>query len=122
LPIALVSGQFGRLDLGDTGSVLAVIGLALFPTLIGHTANNYAVRFLPPLTVSFFTLAEPLLATAAAVLVLTELPAPEELPTYVLFFAATVFYLVRSRGAPLEALPKRRPRDSTSGRKRGSSR
>jgi drug/metabolite transporter (DMT)-like permease len=122
LPIALVRGQFGRLDLGDTGSVLAVIGLALFPTLIGHTANNYAVRFLPPLTVSFFTLAEPLLATAAAVLVLTELPAPEELPTYVLFFAATVFYLVRSRGAPLEALPKRRPRDSTSGRKRDSSR
>ena len=122
LPVALVGGQFGRMDLGDLGSTLALIGLALFPTLIGHTANNYAVRFLPPLTVSFFTLAEPLLATAAAVLVLSELPAPLELPTYLLFLAATVYYVVRSRGAPLEKLPKRRPRDFTSGRKRGSSR
>jgi drug/metabolite transporter (DMT)-like permease len=106
LPFALAGGELARTDLGDTASALALLGLALLPTLIGHSANNYAVRFLPPLTVSFFTLAEPVLATAAAALVLTELPAPAEVPTYALFLCATVFYLVRSRGGPLEQLPR----------------
>jgi drug/metabolite transporter (DMT)-like permease len=122
LPLAFAGEGFGGLEIQDTVSTLALVALALFPTLIGHTANNYAVRFLPPLTVSFFTLAEPLLATVAAVLVLNELPVVLEVPTYVLFLAATVFYLVRSRGAPLEELPRKPRSGATCGRRRGSSR
>jgi len=120
LPLALLGGGPGRVNLGDTGSILALVGLALFPTLIGHTANNYGVRFLPPLTVSFFTLAEPVLATAAAALVLGEVPAARELPSYALLLAATVYYLVRARGRPLEKLPKPKAGDATSGRRTGS--
>ena len=120
LPLALLGGGPGRVNLGDTGSILALVGLALFPTLIGHTANNYGVRFLPPLTVSFFTLAEPVLATAAAALVIGEVPAARELPSYALLLAATVYYLVRARGRPLEELPKPKAGDATSGRRTGS--
>ena len=120
LPLALLGGEPWRVNLGDTGSILALVGLALFPTLIGHTANNYGVRFLPPLTVSFFTLAEPVLATAAAALVLGEVPAARELPSYALLLAATVYYLVRARGRPLEELPKPKAGDATSGRRTGS--
>ncbi|MBN1837705.1 MAG: DMT family transporter [Spirochaetales bacterium] len=122
LPLALVGGQLGGVSLGDGASVLALVGLALFPTLIGHTANNYGVRFLPPLTVSFFTLAEPVLATIAAALILDEIPGLRELPTYALFLAATVCYLVRSRGRPLDELPTPRSRRTTSGRRTDSSR
>lgn len=115
-------GGFLGLVIGDTGSLLALIGLALFPTLIGHTANNFAVRFLQPLTVSFFTLAEPILATVSAAFVLGEVPAALEVPTYALFLAATVLYLVRSRAGPLEQHPGRRAGSATSGRRTGSSR
>jgi drug/metabolite transporter (DMT)-like permease len=121
LPFSLAGGQLARTDPGDVASALAIVGLALLPTLVGHTANNFAVRFLPPLTVSFFTLAEPILATVAAMIVLGEFPAAAEVPTYALFLAATVFYLVRSGGRPLEELGGGRER-AISGRRKGSSR
>jgi drug/metabolite transporter (DMT)-like permease len=118
LPLALIGGQLGRLDLADGASLAALAGLAFLPTLVGHTASNYGVRFLPPLTVSFFTLAEPVLASAAALVLLGEVPAPRELPSYGLFLAATVLYLARSRGRALEERPG--PEGATSGRRRGS--
>ena len=71
--------------------------LALFPTLIGHTSINYGVRHLRPLTVSFFTLAEPIIASITAALILSEVPPFREFPSYALFLGATVLYLVKSR-------------------------
>ena len=98
LPFALVGGGLGRVDVTDLGSVLALLGLALFPTLIGHTSNNYGVRHLNPLTVSFFTLTEPIIASITAALILTEIPPFREFPSYALFLGATVLYLLKSRG------------------------
>ena len=72
LPIALVRGDLASVRLSDTGSLLALLGLVFLPTLVGHTSMNYGVRRLAPLTVSFFTLAEPLVATTAAALLLGE--------------------------------------------------
>ncbi len=83
--------------LTDTGSLLALLGLALFPTLVGHTSTNYGVRFFSPLTVSFFTLLEPVFATAAAAPLLGEPPRTEVLPAYALFVAATVLVLTSGR-------------------------
>jgi drug/metabolite transporter (DMT)-like permease len=97
LPFALTGGGLGRVDVTDTASVLALLGLALFPTLIGHTSNNYGVRHLSPLTVSFFTLTEPIIASITAALILTEIPPYREFPSYALFLGATVLYLVKSR-------------------------
>lgn len=97
-PFALTGGGLGQVDVTDLGSVLALLGLALFPTLIGHTSNNYGVRHLSPLTVSFFTLAEPIIASITAALILSEIPPFREFPSYALFLGATVLYLLKSRG------------------------
>ena len=98
LPFSLAGGQLSQVDPAATGSVLALLGLALFPTLIGHTSNNYGVRHLSPLTVSFFTLSEPIIASITAALILAEVPSSREFPSYALFLWATVLYLVKSRG------------------------
>ena len=100
LPVAWLSGGLAGLlrgpGLQDTGSLAALAGLVLFPTLVGHTAMNFGVRHLRPLTVSFFSLAEPILSTAAAALILGEALRPRELPAYGLFLAATLLYLLAS--------------------------
>jgi drug/metabolite transporter (DMT)-like permease len=98
VPFALAGGGMAQVDITEVGSVLALFGLALFPTLIGHTSNNYGVRYLNPLTVSFFTLTEPIIASLTAALILTEIPPYAEMPSYALFLGATVLYLVKSRG------------------------
>jgi drug/metabolite transporter (DMT)-like permease len=98
LPFALAGGGLARVDVTALGSVLALLGLALFPTLVGHTSNNYGVRYLSPLTISFFTLAEPIIASVTAALILTEIPPYREFPSYALFLGATVLYLVKSGG------------------------
>ena len=97
LPFALPGGALARVDVTALGSVLALLGLALFPTLIGHTSNNYGVRYLNPLTISFFTLTEPVIASVTAALILSEIPPYREFPSYALFLGATVLYLVKSR-------------------------
>ncbi len=96
LPVAWLSGGLAGVHLRDTGSLAALAGLVLFPTLVGHTAVNFGVRHLKPLTVSFFSLAEPILSTAAAALILGEALRPRELPAYGLFLAATLLYLLAS--------------------------
>ena len=102
LPIALIRGDLAAVRPADTGSVLALLGLVALPTLVGHTAVNYGVRHLRPLTVSFFSPVEPLVATAAAALILHEPLQPLELPAYGLLLASTLLYLlflVRRRNA-----------------------
>jgi drug/metabolite transporter (DMT)-like permease len=96
LPVAWLSGGLAGVRLQDTGSLAALIGLVLFPTLVGHTSVNYGVRHLRPLTVSFFTLSEPIVATAGALLLLRESLRLEELPAYGLFLAAILLYLLSS--------------------------
>ncbi len=96
LPVALLAGGLPAGSLGDTGSLAALAGLVLFPTLIGHTSLNFGVRHLSPLTVSFFSLAEPILSTAAAALILGEPLRPLDLPAYGLFLAATLLFLLCS--------------------------
>jgi drug/metabolite transporter (DMT)-like permease len=96
LPLVLLAGGLAEVHLGDGGSLAALAGLVLFPTLIGHTSMNFGVRHLAPLTVSFFSLAEPILSTAAAALLLGEPLRPRELPAYGMFLAATLLYLLLS--------------------------
>ena len=100
LPVALLAGGLPEGALGDSVSLAALAGLVLFPTLIGHTSVNFGVRHLSPLTVSFFSLAEPVVATAAALLLLGEPLATLDLPAYGLFLAATLLYLLHSARRP----------------------
>lgn len=54
--------------------LLAGLGLAIGPQLIGHGAINYAVRYVSPTLLSTLILAEPLLASVMALIVFNELP------------------------------------------------
>ena len=97
LPFSLISGDMHRINLTDYTSLFALIALVLFPTLIGHTSSNYAVRYFSPLTVSFFVLLEPIFASIAAVFILAEFPDIYKFPAYVLFLSATLYYFLTSR-------------------------
>ncbi len=96
LLVVLFTGSLPGVRLADTGSLAALIGLVLFPTLVGHTAKNFGVRHLRPLTVSFFSVAEPVIATFAALIILREPLRPRILPAYILIMAATLLYLIFS--------------------------
>lgn len=64
-------------QLGETFSARAVmwlILLALAPQLLGHSAYNYALRFLPSTYVAIITVAEPIGAAILAFILLHELP------------------------------------------------
>jgi drug/metabolite transporter (DMT)-like permease len=56
----------------DKINYLYFLGLALGPTLIGHSAFNYSVRFLPATIVSLAILGEPVLTTLFAWLLIGE--------------------------------------------------
>ena len=94
LPFVFASGAHRVLDLRDGPSWLLLMGIVILPTLIGHSSNTYAVRFFSPLLVSFFTLTEPLFSSAAAYFTLGEVPRIVEIPSFVMFAAATAVFLV----------------------------
>lgn len=53
-----------------------LIGLAVFPQLLGHSSLNYAVGYLPATLVSMVTQLEPIASAILAYLLFSELPAP----------------------------------------------
>lgn len=69
---ALISGDalFGF----DGRTYAALIGLALVPQLLGHSACNWALRWLPALLVSVVFLSEPIVASTLAWAFLEEAP------------------------------------------------
>jgi drug/metabolite transporter (DMT)-like permease len=93
LPLALARGEPSTVAWADSGSWLALAALALLPTLVGHASNTYAVRFFPPILVSFTTLLEPILSTITALVVLGERPRIGNLPAYAMLAAATTLFL-----------------------------
>jgi len=94
LPFIFITGDFQRIEFNDMYSYLFLMLLVIFPTLIGHTSSNYAVRYFSPLFVSFFTLFEPLLSSIAAYIFLREKPAPMLYPGYTILITASLTYLL----------------------------
>lgn len=64
----------------DGRTYAALIGLALVPQLLGHSACNWALRWLPALLVSVVFLSEPIVASTLAWALLNE--APERVVLY----------------------------------------
>jgi drug/metabolite transporter (DMT)-like permease len=100
LPVALLIPLSSGAEIvwSDPISLLALLALVLFPTLIGHSGFNFAVRHISLLTVSFFTLIEPVTNTLTAALILGEIPRLVEVPGYLLFLGATLLYLLSRCG------------------------
>jgi len=109
LPIAALGGGFSAMQWNDGLSYLWLGCLVALPTLLGHGSATYGVRYFTPLMVSFFTLAEPILATLYALAILGEVPGPIEIPSYLLFVCATGMFLVLRLRTSTPARVPRRP-------------
>ena len=71
---ALASGS--ELAGWGAGTWAALAGLALGPTILGHSSLNYALRYMPAFKVNIAILGEPVGAAAWAWLLLSERPGP----------------------------------------------
>ncbi len=58
----------------DTIEILIFIALAIFPTALGHSVNNYLLTLVPAYVVSAAVLGEPIGATLLAAIFLGEIP------------------------------------------------
>ena len=89
--ILLVYGLFTGVDLGPYAprEYMIFTAMALFPTLLGHSLFNWALKYLRTSLVSTAILGEPVFATLLAMLLFAEFPSP-----MVLFFGAVVLYSV----------------------------
>ena len=83
----------------DAGSWLTLLGLALVPTLTGHTLLNWALAHLEAYHVNLAVLLEPVLSTLWAWWLLAQAPPLHVIPGAALVMAAlTLEYLPRRRG------------------------
>ncbi len=60
----------------DPREILIFIALAVFPTALGHSVNNYLLTIVPAYVVSSAVLGEPVGATILAAVFLSEVPPP----------------------------------------------
>jgi drug/metabolite transporter (DMT)-like permease len=58
----------------DTQTLLAILGLGIFPTLLGHTLYNYALGSVKTVTANLFPVMEPIIASLLAVILFAEIP------------------------------------------------
>ena len=63
--------------------VAIFIALAIFPTALGHSVNNYLLTIVPAYVISAAVLGEPIGATILAIIFLNEIPSPT---TFIGFF------------------------------------
>lgn len=79
-----VSGPYGF------SSVLAILGLALVPTVFGHSLYNYALGSVKTVTANLFPLLEPIIASLFAVPLFHETPTLIQVIGYVLILSSVV--------------------------------
>ncbi|MFW9944041.1 MAG: DMT family transporter, partial [Candidatus Sifarchaeia archaeon] len=60
----------------DPREIVIFVALAIFPTALGHSVNNYLLTLVPAYVVSSAVLGEPIGATLLAAVFLGEIPAP----------------------------------------------
>lgn len=79
--------------------LLYIIGLGLFPTVLGHSALNYAVKYFRGQVVSASNLAQPLFAGVMMYLFVGEVPQAAFYPATALILLGAVVALQPKRGA-----------------------
>jgi drug/metabolite transporter (DMT)-like permease len=84
---------------GYDGRTWAMLGLlALFPSALGHSLVNYALRHMESYRVSLSILVEPVVSSLLAALLFAEIPGPAFFPGALLIFAGV--FLAMGRAAP----------------------
>jgi drug/metabolite transporter (DMT)-like permease len=74
----------------DLQNLLAIIGLGIFPTTLGHTLYNYALGSMKTVTANLVPLMEPLIASVFAVVLFGEVPTIVQVVGYSLILAGVV--------------------------------
>lgn len=79
----------------------AMLGLlALFPSALGHSLVNYALRYMESYRVSLSILVEPVVSSVLAALLFAEVPGPAFFPGALLVFAGVFVAMGRSAPSP----------------------
>ncbi len=78
----------------DATEMIIFIALAIFPTALGHSVNNYLLTLVPAYVVSSAVLGEPIGATILAVIFLGEIPAPMTLVGFIIILFGIALVLL----------------------------
>ena len=84
-------GAFSNVPELPFRSFLAITGIALIPTIIGHTSVQAAARTLPPAIVSLVSPGETLGGLVVAALFMNEIPRPQECVGAALILSGVLF-------------------------------
>jgi drug/metabolite transporter (DMT)-like permease len=72
----------------NTQTVIAILGLALLPTAVGHSLYNYSLGSVKAVTANLFPLLEPIVASMFAVSLFGEVPNTVQIAGYILILTA----------------------------------
>ncbi|MGA3297280.1 MAG: EamA family transporter [Candidatus Bathyarchaeia archaeon] len=72
----------------DTTNLVAILGLAIVPTMLGHSLYNYSLGAVKTVTANLFPLLEPIIASVFAVFLFREIPTIIQLFGYLLILTA----------------------------------
>lgn len=96
LALPFTPGAFENLSPLPVRSALAVVGLTLFPTLIGHTSVQSAARILPPSIVALVCPFETVGGILISAALLGAIPAPVEIAATVIILAGATLVIFGS--------------------------
>ena len=72
----------------DTANILAILGLAIVPTMLGHSLYNYSLSSVKAVSANLFPLLEPVIASLLAVPLFNEVPSLTQISGYSLILVA----------------------------------
>lgn len=81
----------------DTQNLVAILGLALLPTAVGHSLYNYSLGSVKTVTANLFPLLEPVLASLFAIPLFGEVPNPIQVAGYILILVAVIIVATNRR-------------------------
>ncbi len=81
----------------DAQNIVAILGLALLPTAVGHSLYNYSLGSVKTVTANLFPLMEPILASLFAIPLFHEVPNPIQIAGYALILLAVIFVATNLR-------------------------
>jgi drug/metabolite transporter (DMT)-like permease len=97
------AGAFSNVMELPQRSFLAIAGIALIPTIIGHTSVQAAARTLPPAIVSLVSPGETLGGLLVAALFMHEIPKPQECVGAALILCGVLFAIFWPTSGPTSA-------------------
>lgn len=96
------AGAFSNVHELQLRSFLAIAGIAIIPTIIGHTSVQAAARWLPPAIVSLVSPGETLGGLLVAAVFLKEIPKPQECVGAALILSGVLFAIFGPAPKPAE--------------------